>query len=162
MACFPKWMKKAMSAPAADEFYQFDSPLVKMGRSDVPPAWISGMTMDQSALAQAMQNTQQGYGHGGAQVAQAKMPTSYERTVFGVSPIEFKAQQAITTVVGQLPMRVATSISRINYTHTENSHGPATDPVFDVVFADGKHIRFTNVDTFPQDEDVARICLECP
>ena len=87
---------------------------------------------------------------------------SYERTVFGVNPIEFKAQQAITTVVQQLPMRMATSIARINYAHTENNNGSPTNPHFQVTFTNAHTIKFYNVDTFPLEEDIARIALECP
>ena len=101
--------------------------------------------------------------HAAAQAQYAQqIPTSYERTVFGVNPIEFKAQQAITTVVQQLPMRIATSIACINYAHTENNNGPPTNPAFCVVFTNAHTIKFYNVDTFPLEEDIARIALECP
>ena len=118
---------------------------------------IAGGPSSQGLNSQQYANAPQAQ-YAGAQ----QIPTSYERTVFGVTPIEFKAQQAITTVVQQLPMRIATSISRILYSHTENNNGSPTDPAFVVVFTNAHTIKFHNVDTFPLEEDIARIALECP
>lgn len=143
--------------------------LCHMGGAGIAPGmWSSGGILGaagqyppapNSAQQQANQLTQT---HAQAQYNANPTPTSYERTVFGVNPIEFKAQQAITTVVQQIPMRVATSISKIVYEHTENNSGPPTNPVFAVIFTNAHYIKFTNVDSFPLEEDVARICLEAP
>jgi hypothetical protein len=87
---------------------------------------------------------------------------SYERTVFGMQPIESKARDAITTVVSKLPMKLAASIASINFEQTEHVNGQPTGQHYNVIFVGGKVVKFDNVDTFPLEEDVARIALEAP
>ena len=82
--------------------------------------------------------------------------------MFGVNPIEFKASEAITTVVRQLPMAIITKIARIDFIQQENNNQHPTNPRFEVRFVNAHTVRFENVDTFPLDEDIGRIALECP
>ena len=74
-----------------------------------------------------------------------------------VGPRATKVRAALDRASIMLPMRLAHRISNIRF-------GPegVTDPVFEVCFVGGKVIQFDNLDTFPTEEDIARIAVECP
>jgi hypothetical protein len=131
---------------------------------------IARLSQQAAASYSAQMMANQGIGHGIAGAGQSHPaaqynpnPVSYARTVSGVHPLEFKAQRAITTVVEQLSMRIAQSIYRIEFKVDDSKYpGPSPNSRYVVTFIDAKKLEFHNVETFPLDEDVARIALECP
>lgn len=74
-----------------------------------------------------------------------------------VRPQELKVLSALHHASVMLPMRLASRIAEIRF-------GPegAVSPCFEVVFTSGRVSRFDNLDTFPTEEDIARIAVECP
>lgn len=73
-------------------------------------------------------------------------------------PLNQKVQNAIAHVIKALPYRVVERIEAIRF-------GPQSvvDPQFEVVFkGNADPVLFDNIDSFPTEADIARICLMCP
>lgn len=89
----------------------------------------------------------------GANLYRPKPPYHYEIA----TPLGKKVKVALERTLAELPFRVVTKLDTIRF-------GPAdvTDPRFEVVFKGDKIVEFDNVDTFPTEADIARICLMCP
>lgn len=70
---------------------------------------------------------------------------------------KLKSTVAISKLAEALPFRVLRQIERVTF-------GPqgVEDMAYEVVFKSGQIVRFTDIDKFPSEADVARVCLEAP
>lgn len=88
------------------------------------------------------------------QMAQSNALNVSAQPLFMVAVAQTKLKRQAQRVIDALPTRLCVMINTIEF------YG---DPAqFVVVFASGKRIEFNNIDTFPTDENIARIALECP
>lgn len=92
-------------------------------------------------------------GNMGAYTQVAPPPPSYIHTS---RPNRLKLDMAFKRLAEGLPFRVASTL--------EAKFGPEgnTNPAFEIHYSSGHVIRFENIDTFPTEADIARICLEAP
>lgn len=101
----------------------------------------------QALAAQAAQQTN---------AAQYKPPVTWSHTV---RPGQAKIDQAIHRAIAAIPVRVAVKTLEIRF-------GPVNVEMsakrFEVEFTNGHILAFPDIDTFPTDADIARICLEAP
>lgn len=100
-----------------------------------------------------------------AQAATASKPPERFMTqvLFASATKEMKSQRAIERLVDQLPMSVAARIRTVRLLCRFDHQYRRMDTFrYEVVFDTEKKIEFDEVNDFPNDAVIGRLCLECP
>ena len=77
--------------------------------------------------------------------------------LISVRPVHVLAHKAMAEFCVQLPMRLARRIVSVQFCFEG-----VTEPYYEVTFMGGKNIKFYNIDDFPADADIGRVCVEAP
>ena len=112
----------------------------------------------QNHMQQAAHNQMQQAGSWHHALSQQPTLNNAPIPAVSVAGLQAKVQEKIREAIAQLPMKICAHISIIHFYQDL----PGAAMRFVVVFDNGHHIDFPDVDEFPAPEHIARIALECP
>lgn len=137
----------------------------------IPPMYNNGLnplvpnahalpTPGQWLQAQAQQNPlQQAYSQQNAlQQAYYPQPGSERFPLVTMNVRHMKINQQMDKLTQLLPMSIAAKIIRLDYFEADKT----TPACYVITFVNQRTLEFGEVDTFPTDEHIARIALDCP
>lgn len=134
------------------------SPISPQPKSDLADLLREMVAQNQSQQHQGLQNSVGGsVSMSGGRAGAGPAEKAARHTLTAVAVL--KADRAVKQVIANIPFAVANKVVAVKLSRTDV---PMNERWFEVSYVNGRVTRFDNIDTFPTEADIVRICFEAP